>query len=510
MNPRAVILHAAVAGCLVAILVTASLFATWQAGNPTPDGASFLAGDLPFRESQFPSQYFLLRNYLISQGASYSLGFHTLLLPQNPTPTYLPFSVGSDIVPGFVGPSSQMYTVVKDIADNDSSVVALLALMGFKYLALIPTAPGDPWSGAYGPPSVGEWGPGGWFPQGNETLFLRMLTTWPYLSVVYSSGGLVVIQNDLYQSFAYTTTEPATVSEILAGNTSAAFQFSTNSPNVVSNGNLTSNAGWGNYSDANSGLLANGTLFVRNGSSGAEAIQPVWLAPNSTYELAYCLKADPGAPTPPPAGVTRDEVGVYWNHGTGSNITGAAVAPPSFGYVSNCFNYFFESPSSLDSIPAQISLGAQPPTSGSVDYVRYSQVSLRSGSNGEVLTSIIFPFEAEPLSTPTSFEVTSSSRLGLQNETIHITTAYSAEWQLSSSLGSRYYAFSSPQGFLEFNVTTPVGTLVLTFSGQASYSESVTVGFTAAIVLMATSALILSPYSKLRGPISRLLAMRPK
>ena len=231
-----------------------------------------------FDKTQIKPQYEYLLKYLESHGASYNLGFHTIILPENPSYT-LPFYIGSEMIPGYEGlfNHSISTTIINGINTQNSNFLMLLSVLGIKYIAVM-NIPASTWYGSNSTPQLSFWGDHNIF-IGNYTCYLKDFNNITGLTDVYKNNGLWLFENKYYKS-PILESNYTYINDVLSGNFDKMYTVKNISTNVLNNpewcysgGNYTIN------SDLNFTLYkSTSDLFICNYTS---------LLPNATYELSF-------------------------------------------------------------------------------------------------------------------------------------------------------------------------------------------------------------------------------
>jgi hypothetical protein len=487
---------------LVATLVISSLYSDIQPASTEINGANYVASNFQFNTSQVPPGYSQLQSFLLSEGASYSLSYKTILFPQNPG-SIIPYYVGRYMIPGFVPPSAPLKNITSMVVADDSMALREMALLGVRYIAVMPS-PQNPWwpSLATGPPSVGDLGAigadgEGWFPQGNETAYLRIFDSWRSLSIAFQSPDLTIFSNPEYVGFAYTYTDYQSVINLTNGNGRAFIDTNPIGGNIVENDNLSGGSDWSFSSAGNASLLPNGTFDVSNNSQGAGAFQSIALPGGSTFSLSFELKLSsllPGQPAPgnPPTYVT-----VLWNQDTGSNLTGGTtyVIPPG---EDGMFDSLFETPSSQYPIRAEVSVNLQAPTAVPQLFGSYTNVTIMPVNGSDLFSKEVIPANSNE-SGSDRFTITSliSER---HSGYLTINMLYATGWELELPNGSVLEGFSGPFGMLTFVLEAPEDAVLLVYVGQTAYYIEAIASIALLASLCATAVVYaISPVLRMRS-----------
>ena len=398
--------------------------------------------------------------------------------------------MGETIIPGFIGPTTDLYNIIGDIGTNQSLGTYLMSLLGIKYVAILGD-PGDSvWPGATGQVSEGGWG-GGYFPQGNATFYAHILESWSYLKVVYRNTNLTILYNSNYVGNAYffsqyqspysgdrftNLTVPGIVGNITTGNYNQLYNNIKTGRNVIFNPNLTDFSGWSFYPNSgNATFLSNGTVELRSGSLGASLSQNVVLQPNTTYEISLLVNAKPGYPGFPPNGYYRNFIGLYWNQGTGYNGTpGAFIGGYFNGNTSGKETFIFVTPQHNGSINAQLSLSYEPPVGNYTIFTRYSDLSIHPINGSIIFENIVKPF---PLIEKNSAAYIAGNETNFTDGYVILDTAYNSQWVASTSNGTVLHSQSGPLGLLEFHVSNGTTIKSIHFTGATSYAFMLKLGW---------------------------------
>ena len=435
---------------IVGILLSSAFFINIQSQTYI-NGANFVQGRLSFQDNQIPQYYYQIIKFLDSQNVSYSLSPHTLIVPQNPG-SIIPFYVGENNIPGFVGGIPQLYQVLQGISENQSTTtVETMSLMGIKYIVIINESASS-WPGANGPASVGGWG-GGYFPQGSAASYAKILGSWPLLAKAYSGSNFTVFENEEYVSPVIYINK-ATYEELAAANPSSLIFLSTTpiGPSLISNPGLEGMTGWSfNRMGGNATYFQNGTVILLPGSKGASVSQNVLLKPDQWYEISLYVSTNPGYGGFPPNGMNRNYVGLWWNGGTGfAGNPGAYIGGYFNGNFSGYVSFIFQAPNSTDPVPAQFGLNYEPPIGNKPIFTTYSNVTLIPINGSNLFTEKVVPVSIKQ-STPTSIKIINGS--SYPSGYIQLDTLYNRNWVAALSNGSVEEGESGLFGLETFYIT---------------------------------------------------------
>lgn len=479
---------------IVIIFITLLLTSSFSVASIHPssshiNGDYYLHGEFSFPQNQIPSQYYALRSYLLNHGENFSLSSHVLVVPQNPG-NVLPFYVGETIIPGFIGPTQDMYTIINDISHNQSLATYAMALLGIKYVAILGDQGDSGWSGANGHVSEGVWA-GGYFPQGNISYYTKTLESWPSLKQVYNSDNLTILLNTNFVGRTYfinqgqdpysgnvlgNLTVTQMITNVTLGNYLQLYNNIRIGNNTISNPNVQNYSYWHfNTISGNSSLLRNGTVVLKPGSKGASLTQNVILMPNTTYELSLCIQTNPGYSGFPPTGYERNFAGIYWNNGTGFNGTAGASINGYFNGNFTGHRYFvFSTPQYNGTINAEFVLSYEPPVGNQTIYTTYKQISLLPINGSNIFHSIVKPF---PLSSVSSSRYNAVENFTSKGGYVVLDTLYSPEWVASTNNGSLIQPTPGPFGLLEFHIGNGTTLKSIYFTGASNHSLEIYVGW---------------------------------
>ena len=493
----------------VFLLLTAFLFSSIQPASSEDNGVHFLESDFNFPGNQIPNQYFELRSFLISNGVNFSLSAHVLVVPQNPGDV-LPFFVGETIIPGFIGPTTNLYNIIQSISSNESLGSTIMSLLGIKYVALL-SDPGDSsWPHATGSVSEGDWA-GGNFPQGNISAYSNILESWPTLEKVYSSNDLNILYNKEYVgnslfwkegtgSLPYfgikNITSAEVINQVADGNYVNLYNLNETGPNLIRNADLLNYSDWSfNAGNGNATFMSDGTVELQPGSTGASLSQPVVLLPNKTYELKIYVKTDPGYNGFPPNGDSRNFIGIYWNNGTGFNGTSGASIDGYFnGNYTGERTFIFRTPFSQGNISASFQLNYEPPVGNSSIFTTYSNVSLYTINGSMIFKNIV---ESYNLNASASY-IFSAPQTDPSGGYVVIDTSYNPGWYAVTENGSIIASTAGPLGLLEFHLENGTKITSIKYGGSETYLAYVYAGWSIffAVLVLAIACIV---FSYLRG-----------
>ena len=496
--------HYLVAMFLVIILIASFLFSSIQPVQANINGNYYLRGEFSFPSNQIPSQYYELRSFLLSHGENFGLSSHVLVVPQNPG-NILPFYVGETIIPGFIGPTPDLYNIIRNIADNQSSATYLMSLLGIKYVAIL-ADPGDSnWPGATGQVSEGGWA-GGYFPQGNSTYYTNILESWSSLKPIYVSTNITILENMNYSGYAYffkQSPDPyyggpfrnVTITDAINNVSSASYNLIYDTTpigqNIIVNPSLKNFSAWNfNAVSGNASLLANGTVVLNPGSKGASLSQNVALLPNTTYDLSLYVNTHPGYQGFPPNGDQRNYVGIYWNGGTGYNGTAGASIDGYFnGNFTGTREFIFSTPQHNGIISAQFILAYEPPIENQTIYITYSNVTLRPVNGSVIFSKLVSPVELEQNNNYGYYIANYSD---ISGGFVVLDTSYNPDWVALTANGSIIHSTPGPLGLTEFYVENGTHISSVYYAGAKEYSIMVWTGWLLFGAFFVTFAVIFS------------------
>ncbi|MGB7124476.1 MAG: hypothetical protein WBE40_06445 [Thermoplasmata archaeon] len=502
-RPGVALFRPIVITAIVGLLVISAVVVPIQVLSNPPNGATYLSGNLPFKENQIPSYFLELRAFLLGSGASFGLGFRTLLLPQNPG-SFEPFYVGEYVVPGFVVPSSTLEPVIIGFINNDSTdTSAVMSMMGIKYVAIGSQVPNPWWPGpAEGPPSLGSLGTTGalgnaWFPQGNPTAYRAIASTWPSLSVVYQSSSLTIYQNMAYSGIVYSYEATGLVQNITEGNYSDLYDQQAIGPTVIQNPSLQpAQPGWTVTKGGHDSLLSNGTMELYPGSSGMQVQQSINLMAATRYLLTFDLRTYPGYTSLAPANATPTIAGIYWNSGTGANVTGAFVTNEFVGNFSGRTSFTFVTPQASGSIPSLAILSAEPPVDPSGIFTSYSNVTLVPINATTAFPTIVRALAVDVAGLTTFDFPSPPGWTGAYSVTLD--TSYGSGWRASLSTGTVVNPVIGPFGLLTFRVPANATIKSVSYPGQSNF-VALELGGIVGVVISVVSAAVVVVLERLRN-----------
>jgi hypothetical protein len=459
-------------GSMVAILALASVFSNVPSTPATYNGASYAASEFSFNSRTVPDGYFELQNFLLDNGGSYGLGFKTLLFPQNPG-NIIPYYVGRYLIPGFVPPSAPLKEITNQIIDNQTAALENMALLGIRYLAVMPSPANSWWPQlAQGPLSVGDLGPigvdgEGWFPQGNSSMYLGTFNSWPGLEIVYQSSDLTVYLNPDYQGYGYSYPRGSPVDNLTEGTGLGFINTSPLGGNVVRNGNLTATSDWNFSSSGEATFLPNGTLEVDRTSSGAGAFQAIVLHSSSTYDVSFDARLTPGIPASPPEGSAPTYLAILWNQYTGSSVTGGVTFVLNDSQAEGATQvHTFTTPAGNASIRAIISVNVQAPSNQPAEFGTYSNISVTPINGSDTFAQEIRPCNVNSTGYA-QFTVKCAPSVG--GTLVTFPMLYNPAWVATYSNGTVVNASPGLEGLLTFALNNSSGSFTLSYQGQSGY-----------------------------------------
>lgn len=484
-----------------ALLLLLGLFSTIQPGAPNVNGFAFLDGENSFPSSQIPQSYFQLRHILLENHATFGLGFHTLVVPMNPG-SYIPSSIGANVIPGFIPPSTMLGDLTRLIIRGDmNDCTDFMSAVGIKYVAVDLTETPAPWwpSLAQGPPSVESLWPGGWLPLGNASEYLSLLSNWTSLVKVYDSSSLVIFRNLHYIGPMLTFPSVGVLNDLASGSYLNLTNLDPMGTPEIHTSSLYSAGGWA-MSPPNQGvLLPNGTFELPYESSSAYAYFLMSLPRSAVYLLSLNVSTrslvDSFGPSRPPT-----YVAAYWDsfNSTFVSPNGGVVFPPIPDDVSEHLEYIIRTPVGIGNLSAALYLYAGPsPVNGSLAFVRFFDVQLQRINGSDEFSSLVHAVGVTATG-PTSF--TAMAQVVSKHPSILVVDTYGADsWRaaLPSSLEER--PVFNQLGLLAFALPANMSSITLFYTGQSTYQVTLLVSLTtevAAAAFLLVSVVFIRPSKK--------------
>lgn len=305
-----------------------------------------------FQESQVSPDYVNLVNFLLNNNVSYGLSSHTILFPENPG-SLLPFYVGQQIIPGYMGEFDQNLSqaILNGLNENNSNFLMLLSMYGVEYLAVM-DIPATTWSGSNGTPSLSMWGSNYIF-VGNWTFYLQDLERLSGLSLLYDHNGLFIFKNEYYIS-PIIEGSASSIQNLTSGNYTHFINTTATSNNIIKNAT---------FYYSGSGYKVDSPLKLNlSGNSTTQAYTFVKLLPDRSYYFSLTYNTTENLTTYYGSG--QSGAAVFYNvSSTSSNITAGIVLTMAPAYVANgTYSGIFKTPAFRGRyIDAQVIIYFQPP-----------------------------------------------------------------------------------------------------------------------------------------------------
>ena len=481
------------------VLVSASLFSSIQPQQAHITGADFIAGNVSFDHKQIPIQYYKLRQFLLKHNASFGFGYHVLVVPQTPG-SVIPFYVGVDMIPGYIGPSPStnnlINSLVNGIITNNSNYADIMALVGIKYIIVLPSQGDESWPGGVGPPALSAWGNNA-FPTGNASAYLRILGGWKNLEPVYHYGGMTVFRNELYTSPALIYRNCSAIQSIGAGNffptynatpiprlmSVIQYNLTQTGQELVLNRNLTYGTDWNVQAyNGNASLLNNGSFRISYGSYGISASQQVTLQPDRYYMLRFNIHAYPGNGTKPQA-YRYDVAGLWWvPNGVAYNY-GAIIPFVSGGNISGEQQFVFKTPDYNGSFNATFTLYAEPPLHSGTIYTTYHGVTLYAIAGNNTFANLVQPAKF----LENNFNLVSinigGGKVTSPKQYVTLDISYSPMWKAIDRNGRTISGFKGIFGLLTFSFNGNDPLIKIFYTGQTRYTLLLFVSFSISVII---------------------------
>lgn len=460
---------------ILLILFSSSVFASVHPISSHSSGYYFFQGKFDFANHQVPTQYYTLANFLYSHGSTFGLSYHVLVLPQNPG-NVVPWYLGGSLIPGYVFPSKLMLELGKAFISNNSQYLKVFALLGIKYIVIMPPCQRPAYSSAYGPPVVQYVGPNEYALEGNMTTYYDILNNWTNaVRKVYEMGSITVFQNLYYSSPILSISNLTTVNEFIKGNFTGSYNLTPVSHNLVINGNLTNGTYWnigannGPFPSSVNSILPNGTFKLSFGSYGIGADQFITLSPNSTYIFSFHLKTNQNYSGYPPINYSPTYSGIYWNSYTDSNISGGGAISATLGSQNRTFINIFHTPRVDWNISAEVVLAAEPPLyKNATFYTSYSSVRIIRVNGSDIFGNIVKGIQFS-VSSITTYKM-GHENSSIKGESVVMDTMFDNNWRAILSNGKFITATEGVLGLLSFNLTSRFFIVKIFYAGQANYN----------------------------------------
>jgi len=464
-----------------------------QGPNDDVSGLAFVSADRPLSQNEVPNAYLELRQFLLQSGASFGFGFKTVVVPQNPG-SYSPYSVGPEVIPGFVSPSPLLQNITNAFIDNDSRYAQLMALQGVRFVALANPPTRLVWPlVAANSPSAAQIYAGGWIPLGNFSQYLDIIESWPTFSLAYESAGLYVFQNLDYQSLATSFDSLLMESQVLNGTFSATTQLTPIGQNVIKNGSSPSLSPWANGPHGELQVYSNGTIGVPSTANEPYIYQTLVLQENRLYELNLSIQASPGAGLHPLPG-TSTYAAVYWDQ---KNLnyqspTGGKLCPSITANLNVNYSCMFETPASNRSIAAAFFLYFQTPEkTGSTLFIRLSETGLVPVN---VSSTFKQEFTGLTLVPSTGDKITFTLSSADFPAYVTVPIGFNPGWQLASSIENvEITLFDGPAGLLTLGINGTAQIVMITINYVPQETFEITSIIGGAVLLAILSGLVFPP-----------------
>jgi hypothetical protein len=484
---------AAVSTCVV-LLVATSMFVSIQGPYDDVSGVAFVSAERPLVGNEVPNTYLELRQFLLQNGASFGLGFKTAVVPQNPG-SYTPYSIGPEVIPGFVAPSLLLQNVTSAFITNESQYAQLLALQGVKYLALVSPPVGLVWPAlAAAGPSEAEIYPGEWIPLGNFSAYHDIIDSWPTFVLSYRGPGLLVFRNLDYLTEATSFGSLGVESSILNGSFTATTNLTPIGPNLIANGSSPELAPWASGPQGSLELFPNGTIGISSSATEPYIYQTFHLRGNQSYQLNLSISSSSGLGDQRLAG-TSTYAAVYWDQADSNyaSPTGGEIFPAMVGDLNGTYSYVFVTPRLSGPLSAAFFLYFQTPRdSGTFLYVRLGGIQLLPIDGSSTFAKT---FVGVALSSTIEDRI-SLSFIPLESPSfVAVSMAFVSGWRIEAPVSqATVRLFDGPSGMLTLeviNATNHTVTIGLAYSPQAVFELTTAVGI---IVLVALVILVAVPW----------------
>jgi hypothetical protein len=412
---------------VVGLLIATGMLVPLSPQPTTRVGYEYVAGSEVFGAGQIPQAYFDLRGFLEVEGGTFGLSFHTVIAPENPG-VLVPTEVGMSMIPGFVPPSPILQQFSHAVAANESSILVSLALAGVRYIAIVPNPPDLQWTSvAESPPSSVQFLQG-WIPVGNQSDYVRTLSSWTELSEAYESGGLIVYQDLLYQSPLLQYSNESIADAVAGGNDLAVRNITQIGPELIAGGNVTYSGNWSsNNGSAGVKLESNGTFELQAGPGG-EVGQVVTFDEPGYYLLNFSLRSKP-LDYPINSVSYFTHVALYWSANASIPVEPQWVSPNLTGLTEQA-SYLISIPNVSGSLVGHLFFYAAPPGDrGEISWVTFSNVSFHRVSGKYDFGNHFLASNVSSISS-TSFQV----ELPIQSNTVtylQMDTSYNSGWVAS-------------------------------------------------------------------------------
>ncbi|MEM3908023.1 MAG: hypothetical protein QXZ17_14395 [Nitrososphaerota archaeon] len=430
--------------CAISALLLSSATLEIQSYGSHDTGVYLFSEGPHFNKNQIQPQYLILVDYLIGHNISYGLSAHTVLFPENPG-SVLPFYVGQEIIPGYIGEfqNGLAQAIINGINGNNSGFLMLSALYGIEYFVVM-NIPSTSWPGSNGTPSLSMWG-GSYIFIGNWIYYLNDLRHLNGLNLEFETNGLYIFRNKYYLG-------PATV-----GNDDAIKALSTDNYLYFINrtplsGNILSNAMY-DYSGTNFTVNSDLNLTLYKNSSTVQLYNFTKLKPDSTYLFSFNFR-------------TTDNLSTFYGNGQNGgmvfynvtpdkfNITGGTVITMRPAYEANgTYSSVFTTPKNNGAIDAKVIFQLQPPRYKNEIYSSLSNVSLTQINGSNMFYSDFHPvyIRAEGYSQFSLFCNSSKTNSSAESQIV-IDQFYQSGWKYNSK-GNSGFVSKNDLGLLAFNLS---------------------------------------------------------
>jgi len=474
------------------ILIITSVFASIQPVQDRDYGQYFFLGDFNFNHEIVPKQYFELQDFLLQHNISFGFSYHTIIVPE--TPGYIiPFYIGSTMIPGFLGlfPPKIFEPLIQQLQQNNEiNTLTIMSILGIKYIAVMPNVKTN-WNGWNGTPNIGMWGDEDFF-NGYWKYYYDIFANWTLLKMVYSKDNLTVFENTLIKSPILQVNDNAYLENLIEGNFTGNYLIKPFGSNLAKIEKTDNGNGWyiSSYGQASYESLNTTTFKIFFGTDGIELYQPdVNLYPNTYYLVSFdFVQLTHNTIYASSFGYWNSFMGLYWNKGTGSNISGACVDTLPPGNFSGHVVYLCKTPSYPSNITAEFALFAEPPLQqGAVNYVSFSNIVLVAVN----ATPKLYTFNQPNFSSSgVTIHVFNIKHINKQSLLLFDVT-YSPLWRARTQNGLTIYPTKTPFDTLAFNITNFNGqTLVVYFQGQTIYYLTLIISFLTYAALIAMLILV--------------------
>lgn len=432
------------AACAISVLLFSSATLEIQSYGSHDTGLYLFSEGSHFNKNEIQPQYLSVVDYLVDHNVSYGLSAHTVLFPENPGNT-LPFYVGQQIIPGYIGEfqNGLAHAIINGINGNNSGFLMLSALYGIEYFVVM-KIPSTSWSGSNGTPSLSMWGSNNIF-VGNWTYYLNDLEHLSGLNLLYEKSGLYIFKNEYYLG-PVTVGNNEAIKALSAGN----YLYFTNKTPL--SGNILSNAIY-SHSGVNFTVNSDLNLTLYKNSSIAQVYNFTRLKPDSTYLFSFNF-------------TTTENLSTFYGNGQNggmvfynvspdkTNITGGTVITIRPAYEANgSYSAIFRTSKSDGHIDAKVNFQLQPPRYKNEINSSLSNVSLIQINGTNTFYNTFHPvhIRAEGYSQFSIVCNCSNSKSSVGSQII-IDQFYQSGWKYNSG-GNSGIVSESNLGLLAFNLS---------------------------------------------------------